>query len=188
MSSEIETIVLSLDIDEELIDNSNEGVLFIVHHPLIFGGLERLDFSKYPANLIKKMILENQSLIAMHTNFDKTHLNTYLTENILGFKSIKKEGFIDYCQINTSFDNLFLTIKEKLNLPYIKYTKTKEQINTIAICSGSGASLIQEVQADCLLTGDIKYQDAMIAREIGISLIDIGHFESEIYFATIKTK
>jgi len=39
------------------------------------------------------------------------------------------------------------------------------------------------VDADLFLTGDIKYHDAMKALSKGLMLADIGHFESERYFA-----
>jgi putative NIF3 family GTP cyclohydrolase 1 type 2 len=46
-------------------------------------------------------------------------------------------------------------------------------------------SLLSEIDADCFLTGDIKYHDALEAKERNINLIDIGHFESERYFCEI---
>ena len=42
--------------------------------------------------------------------------------------------------------------------------------------------LIDEVKADCFITGDIKYHDAMEAKARNLSLIDIRHYESENYF------
>ena len=84
MQREISQAVLSIDIDEDLIDNAKEGTLFIVHHPLIFGSLKAMDLSKYPSNLLAKMIKKDISLIAMHTNFDKTHLNRYVFTQVLG--------------------------------------------------------------------------------------------------------
>ncbi len=51
--------------------------------------------------------------------------------------------------------------------------------------TGAGASLINEVKADCFLTGDIKYHDAMEASLQKISLIDIGHYESEHHFSPL---
>ena len=50
------------------------------------------------------------------------------------------------------------------------------------IVTGAGMSLLSEVKADCFLTGDIKYHDAMDAKSRNISLIDIRHYESEKYF------
>ena len=46
-------------------------------------------------------------------------------------------------------------------------------------------SLLPFIKTDCFLTGDIKYHEAMEAKALGISLIDIGHFESEIHFCTL---
>jgi dinuclear metal center YbgI/SA1388 family protein len=55
-------------------------------------------------------------------------------------------------------------------------------VQKVAVCSGSGASLLQEAVragADLLLTGDIKYHDAREALMLGITLIDAGHFPTE---------
>ena len=43
-------------------------------------------------------------------------------------------------------------------------------------------SLIEKVDTELFLTGDIKYHDAMEAKVRGISLIDITHYESEKFF------
>ena len=59
-------------------------------------------------------------------------------------------------------------------------------MKNVAIVTGSGMSLIGDVKADCFLTGDIKYHDAMEAKARGISLIDIRHYESERYFSYLN--
>ena len=41
------------------------------------------------------------------------------------------------------------------------------------------------VEADCFLTGDIKYHDAMKALSENLMMVDIGHYESEQFFAEI---
>jgi len=46
-------------------------------------------------------------------------------------------------------------------------------------------SLISNIESDCFITGDIKYHDAMEAKLRKISLIDIGHWESEKYFSSM---
>ena len=51
--------------------------------------------------------------------------------------------------------------------------------------TGAGASLIDEVNADCFLTGDIKYHDAMKALSENLMMVEIGHYESERFFAEI---
>lgn len=64
----------------------------------------------------------------------------------------------------------------------------KKDIKRIAICTGSGGDLISKVDADCFLSGDFKYHQALEALSNQISLIDLGHFESERYFSQCLAK
>jgi len=185
MSRDVSQIVVALDIDEEMIESTKEGTLFVVHHPLIFGNMTQLDFSKYPSNLLEKMILKKQSLIALHTNFDQTHLNKYVFEQVLGFKLESQDPFVCTTKGQWNYKELLTLLKEKLNLPTLKVIGKKENIKSIALTTGAGASLMDEVEADCFLTGDIKYHDAMKAMSEDLMMVDIGHYESEKFFAQI---
>jgi len=185
LSREVSQIVVSLDIDAQMIEESKEGSLFVVHHPLLFDKITTLDFSKYPSNLLEKMIQKNQSCIALHTNFDQTHLNKYVFEKVLGFTLEKQNAFLCTTQGTWNYKTLLKHIKEKLNLPTLRVVGKKENIRSIALCTGAGASLMDEVEADCFLTGDIKYHDAMKAMSEDLMMVDIGHYESEKFFAEI---
>ncbi|WP_456485893.1 Nif3-like dinuclear metal center hexameric protein [Hydrogenimonas sp.] len=179
----VSKIVLSVDIDEAMIEKADPKTLFILHHPLIFSGLKRLLWSEYPANLLKKMIQKEQSLIAMHTNFDQTHLNRYVFEDVLGFENVECEGFVCRAKGEWEGNALLSHIKSALGLDALKVVGQKSQISSVAMTTGSGAGLMDSVDADLFLTGDIKYHDAMKALSLGLMLADIGHFESEKYFA-----
>ncbi len=185
MNREFEHIALGLDLDKESLEKAKKNTLFIVHHPLIFSGLKELDFSVYPANLLEIMVKKNLSLIAMHTNFDKTHLNAYVFEKVLGFKKESQEDFICRTTGEWSKDELLKLLKEKLGLEVLKVVSPKQKITSIALTTGAGASLMDEVNADCFLTGDIKYHDAMKAMSQNLMMVDIGHYESEQFFAQI---
>jgi dinuclear metal center YbgI/SA1388 family protein len=185
MQRAVSQIVVSLDIDFGMIKEAKEGTLFVVHHPLIFDKLSQLDFAKYPSNLMEEMILKRQSCIALHTNFDQTHLNKYVFEKILGFKLVSQNSFLCITKGEWNYKALLNLVKEKLNLPTLKVVGKKENITSIALCTGAGASLMDEVEADCFLTGDIKYHDAMKAMSENLMMIDIGHYESEKFFAEI---
>lgn len=182
--SEVEKIYLSLDLDESLIDSADENALFITHHPLIFKPLKDLANANYPKNLLKKMICKNQSLISLHTNYDLSHLNAYFTEQILGFKIAKKDEFIIYADIDMKFNELIAYLKDKIKTKIVKTSFAgKERIQRLAICTGSGGDLIEKLEADCFLSGDFKYHQALNAICNHLSLIDIGHYESESCFA-----
>lgn len=188
MQREVSQVVVALDIDDTMIEEAEDGTLFVVHHPLIFGKLTQLDFSKYPANLIEKMILKKQSMIALHTNFDQTHLNRYVFEKVLGFQSASEQPFVCVTEGEWKYDDLLVLLQEKFELPTLRVVGKKEKINSIALTTGAGASLMDIVKADCFLTGDIKYHDAMKALSEGLMMVDIGHYESEKFFAEILAK
>jgi len=185
MNREFEHIALALDLDKESLEQAKENTLFIVHHPLIFSGLKQLDFSVYPANLLEIMVKKNLSLIAMHTNFDKTHLNAYVFEKILGFKKEFQDEFICRTTGDWSKNELISLLKEKLGLETLRVVSPKNKIKSIALTTGAGASLMDEVDADCFLTGDIKYHDATKAMSQNLMMVDIGHYESEKFFVDV---
>ena len=184
-AQEVSTVVLSIDIDEELLETIPENALLITHHPVIFGGLKQLQFNQYPAKIIAPMIRKNIANIAMHTNFDQTHLNDYVATQVLGYPIIAKEGFVAYLGVDEPFEAFAKKVGSALGLSPIRCVRSHEYIRTCALVTGSGASLMRNIQAECFLTGDIKYHDAMEASALGLSMIDIGHYESERYFGEV---
>jgi dinuclear metal center YbgI/SA1388 family protein len=185
---EVGQIYLSLDIDSSLIDEVEKNSVLIVHHPLIFKGLKQINFNSYPSNIIQKAIQKNISIIAMHTNYDKTHLNRYVLTEVLGFSIKECIDYLCYFDVEMSFDQFSKKVASSLGLDCIKSVVSSEFIKTAAICTGSGASLLGSLKADCLLTGDIKYHEALEAKENKISLLEIGHYESEVHFSSSLKK
>ena len=177
----VKQIYLSLDVDSALLDEVAEDSLIITHHPLIFSGLKQLNFSKYPSSLIQKMIQKRVALIAMHTNFDVSHLNAYVAQK-LGFEVSDTKEYVAYFEVNQPFDAFVMQLKAKLGVQTLRVVKTKDWIGRCALTTGSGGDLISKIDVDCFLTGDLKYHQALEAKENNLSLIDIGHFESERYF------
>jgi dinuclear metal center YbgI/SA1388 family protein len=56
-------------------------------------------------------------------------------------------------------------------------------VRKIALCGGSGASLARDAAnqgAEVLVTGDVKYHEARDAEELGLALVDAGHFATEL--------
>jgi len=184
---EVEHIYLSLDVDSALLEEVAENSLIITHHPLIFSGLKQLNFAKYPSNLIQRMVQKKISLIAMHTNFDLSHMNAYVASK-LGFEIKESKEFVAYCDVNQSLDDLALHVKQVFGIENLRIVRAKEWIGQCAITTGSGGDLISKIDADCFLSGDLKYHQALEAKENKLSLIDIGHFESERYFPECLAK
>jgi len=185
LNRDIKDIYISLEVTLELLKKAKGDSLFIVHHPLIFSPIKRLNFNLYPSNLLEIIIQKRISLIALHTNFDKSHLNRYLFEKILGFKDEIERDFISKCRVDISKEELFSLLKERLKIQNLRVVNPKDKIESIAMTTGSGASLMDSIDSDCFLTGDIRYHDAIKAISQNLMLVDIGHFESEIFFSEI---
>ena len=186
-NQKVEKIYISLDIDENVISKIEENSLIITHHPLIFKGIKNLVPNSFSSKYAIELIKKNISLIAMHTNFDKTHLNKFFSQNVLNLKGEVKD-FVYYAEFDGSFDIFVDYVKGKMKLTHLRVVKVKNEIKKVAITTGSGMSLLKYIDADVFLTGDIKYHEAMEARARGINLIDIEHYHSEKYFVNALAK
>ena len=75
-------------------------------------------------------------------------------------------------------------LKNKLCSDSIRYVGDGTRIiNKIAICTGAGSDFIWDAASkgcDCYITGDVKYHEAQMAKDLGITLIDGGHYETEV--------
>jgi dinuclear metal center YbgI/SA1388 family protein len=79
-----------------------------------------------------------------------------------------------------------LELKNRLQARYIRLIKSNEQkIKRVALCTGSGGSLLGQVNkrgADLYITGDIAYHTALRAKELGLNVLDVEHFDTEKFF------
>ena len=132
----------------------------------------------------------------MHTNLDNAAggINDRLA-HLIGLKEVmplvphpgrEQEaglGRIGMLTRPTQLSLLCEDLREQLAPSSLRMVGSPETpVQRIAVCSGSGASLIHEAfhcGADALLTGDVKYHQAMEAQGLGMALIDAGHFATE---------
>jgi dinuclear metal center YbgI/SA1388 family protein len=92
-------------------------------------------------------------------------------------------GRIGRLEQETTLDGFAAMVKDALGCDHLRLTGSGTRtVHKVALCGGSGAGLLQTAHrqgADVLVTGDIKYHDARQAEELGIALIDAGHFATE---------
>lgn len=77
-------------------------------------------------------------------------------------------------------------VREKLQARYVRLIKSNNRkIKKVALCTGGGGSLIAQVSnldVDLYITGDITYHNALRAKELGLNILDIEHFDTEKFF------
>lgn len=75
-------------------------------------------------------------------------------------------------------------LKDKMHLPQVRHTELgSAKIQKVAVCGGAGSFLIKDAmhhQADIFITADLKYHE-FFAPEGKMILVDIGHYESEVF-------
>lgn len=195
MQANFEQIYVALELDMQIATTLPKNSLLIVHHPLIFQPLRIIQTDIYPSNLIALCLQKQIHVIAIHTNFDITHLNKAFARK-LDLESLKfyPNGEQDFSLIystNTPISTHILAthIKNTLQLQTLRYTQQDSMLQNLYITCGSNAGAYHIAQCgDCVITGDIKYHDAMIAASNGISFIDVPHFESECIFSDLVVK
>ncbi|MGL5755100.1 MAG: Nif3-like dinuclear metal center hexameric protein [Paraclostridium sp.] len=88
-----------------------------------------------------------------------------------------------------AFKDLGMILKESLDIKHLRVVgDLNEKVSKIAIVTGSGADMIKKAYksgCDVLITGDIKYHDAQDTLDMGMKVIDCGHFDTEKVFQDI---
>jgi len=91
-ADEISGILIALDITEEILDEaiSKSLNLILVHHPIIFSGLKRLNGRNYIERCVLKAIKNDIAIYAAHTNLDSVFggVNSKICEK-LGLKNCR---------------------------------------------------------------------------------------------------
>lgn len=199
------TVAVTLDLGVATLEEAiaREADLIVAHHPLLFRSPKEIRFDRPHGHLIQRLCEEKISFYAIHTNLDSTigGLNDFLVEKI---------GLVDSTPLVNPPKTLPETfhgktvglgrvgpLKKPGTLKQLakRLTETFEpeslriighehqEVSTVAICTGSGGSLIREAiasNADCFITGDVKYHQALDAEAAGMAVLDLGHYASEI--------
>lgn len=68
----VKKVLITLDATEEVVDEAikEKCQLIIAHHPIIFGGLKKLNGKNYVERVVIKAIKNNIGIYAIHTNYD----------------------------------------------------------------------------------------------------------------------
>ncbi len=174
--------------------------LIISHHPLIFEPMKSITENTVTGGIVRTLIQNNISAFCMHTSFDiadggmndllaarlnlenvrKFTHDECIDENGEALEGIGRVGVLERPMILSDF---LVYIKEILGSSALKYCgNPKETVQTVALCTGSGGSELYAAyhsDADVFVTADLKHDHGRIAKEIGLNVVDAGHFETE---------
>ena len=168
---EIKSIKIYMDLfweDDEFLENT----LIITHHPPLFK-------PKTPTYTIHS----NWDIIKGGAN--EALANTLNLEVIDYFDNKTKIGRI--CKSDYTFSQLKEIILNSFESPrVVNILNDNDKVNKIGIISGFGLKnpdyikLAKRENLDILISGDLTHETAILAKNLGITLIDLGHHSSEV--------
>ena len=198
----VTTVFVCLDVTS---DNVRRAIdcgadLILSHHPLLFTPQKRIVEQDITGAILRNLIRHEISVYSAHTNLDHTTggMNDVLAKSLslTDVRRFREEECVDGS--NNPIDNIgrvgtlpaamemgdFVNlVREALDSRTLRYVGTPEDtVRTVAVCSGAGGDGIYAAYhagADVFVTSDIRHHEAQLAFELGLNLIDAGHFETE---------
>jgi dinuclear metal center YbgI/SA1388 family protein len=201
---------VALDANEETIRSAAAGRadLLVTHHPLIFPDISSIDTSRATGKAVAAALMGNISVYSAHTSLDHAPEGTSFamarklslvdptplpfpasaahSGSALPGHDTAGDGIVCLGGLPSAMTlaDLALLAKNALGAPVIRLVGDPVRpVSRVAVCAGSGGDFIgtaHDLGADVLITGEVRYHAAREAADAGISLIETGHFWSEL--------
>lgn len=196
-SKRVHKVLVVLDITDAVIEEAIAwgADLILSHHPLMFS-MKNASTDDPIGRKLVRILGAGMSAICLHTNLDA--VSGGVNDALLSVLGITTEGIIEpfgtdskgvpygmgrYGTIDACTLSDFLKhCKHALGCNGLRYIDGGREVHRVAVCGGSGSSMLAEVAAlgcDTFVTADVKHNGFLDAREMGLNLIDAGHYSTE---------
>lgn len=198
-SREVKRTLITLDITEEIVDYAvqNRFDLIVSHHPLIFRPLKSLTEDDHVARKVITLVKNGISVISLHTRADKVKggVNDTLCD-ILGIKNAEPfgEGFlgrIGSLDEELTMEDFSYLLKGLLECDGVRVSDACIPVQRVAVVGGDGKNFVEDALragADTFVSGRISYNIMAEAAEMGMNMIEAGHFFTEQPITTFFQK
>lgn len=197
LNKEVKTVLVALDPFENVCREAKDigADLLVTHHALIWQPGFITEATAQGRNTL--FLIENGiGCINAHTNLDCAPggVNDTLAA-VLGLKNVqvicpkgtdeegREYGLLRQGDVDEQPLDAFLTrVKERLGCKGLTFVSGGKTVQKVAVGGGACASeLMDAYRAGCdtFVTSDVKYNQFWDAKELGINLIDAGHFHTE---------
>ena len=197
MDKKVNRILVALDPFADVCEEAlqMEADLLVTHHALIWTPGFINDTTEQGRNALF-LIENNIACINAHTNLDCAPggVNDILAEklglsniNVIDPKGIDANGnpwgLLRHGQTAPQpLRDFLMSVKAALGCEGIRYVDGGKPVQRVAVGGGACAGELQAVArsgCDTFVTADVKYNQFWEARDLGINLIDAGHFHTE---------
>lgn len=186
-AQEVSCALFALDLTQPVIDEavSIGANLIVTHHPLMFTPVRSITDDDYEGRLIRRLVREDISLIAAHTNLDQAAggMNDVLAA-CCGLSDVSGESFFRCGVLKEPVPaRVFARNLEKQLTATVRLMGDPEKtVCKAGLCSGGGSEeWTKAFQAGCdaFISGEIKHHHALAMADHGIVALECGHFATE---------
>lgn len=189
---EVTKIMVALDASPAVAEEAKAHgcELVVVHHPLVFVTTPSVADTTLTGKRLLSYLENGIAVISMHTNLDCAPggVNDILAQklglrNVQVLESGEMEHLVRYGEVEVQSLAQFVPfVKQQLGCEGLRYVDGGKQVHHVAVGGGACGEYAQQLSAlgcDTFVTADVGYHRFADAQEMGISLIDAGHFETE---------
>lgn len=189
--ADVGTVLVALDITDAVIEEAAElgAELIVSHHPLIFGAVKSATDADTTGRKIVELLSRGIGAVCMHTNLDAAEggvndaLAAALGAEVKGMLNVD-EGVSRIAELGEElpFEEFLKRTRAALGAAGLRYAGPGRPVRRIGLCGGAGAGdmlLAFESGCDTYVTADVKHHEFIAANELGINLVDGGHFPTE---------
>ena len=190
---EVRKILVALDPFRTVIDEAIalKADLIVTHHPLIFRDkMMAVNEDTETGRCVLELIENGIAAINAHTNLDMAPggVNEVLAKtlglvNIQIIDPVDNYGLLRMGDVEEQpLEDFLAHVKESLHCKGLRYVSGGKPVRTVAVGGGSCADFMQaalKAGCDTFVTADVKYNQFRTAHELGLNLIDAGHFHTE---------
>lgn len=189
LDADVKNVLIALDVTMETIDYAikHKFDTIISHHPLVFRSQKSLSPLNFTQDKLIKLIKNDVQVMSFHTRLDASPsgVNDALIK-ILGFDNFiidesNKMGRVCDLPAEITLEDFSKNIKKALNSPFVLFNGNKP-VKKVYIIGGDGKDMIDiaiMMQADTILTGRASYNTTIDANDMGINIVEAGHFFTE---------
>ncbi len=189
---EVTRALVTLDVTEGVVREAVSGGydVIISHHPFIFSPLRSLDETDFIPRKAMELIRHGISVMSFHTRLDALcgGVNDTLAAR-LGLTAVypfgddrAKMGRIGTLGNSMTLDEFASMVKKSLAAPTVLCADASRPVSKVAVLGGEGSDFIKAAiaeGADTCLSGRLGYHNMTDAPDMGINLIEAGHFFTE---------
>ncbi|TFK42202.1 NIF3-like protein-like protein [Crucibulum laeve] len=209
-------VLLTIDLTTSVFAESlaKDTSVIVAYHPTIFKGIQSLTLANPLQASLLRCAAEGISVYCPHTALDSVWggINDWLAEGLMSGKdgeiralvgeklsatgeSEGAEGRLVVLNQPIAMDELVRRVKSHLELSQVQvgYPSSTESksapVRTIAICAGSGGSMLLGQQADVYFTGEMAHHEVLASVAAGKHVILCGHTNTERgYLSVLASK